>query len=248
MSRIYKIIRIQIIIFFLLLLAVALFSQETRQLAVDKPQAIADLKTVEGTALINAKWFVQPAHVHDKEFRLPGPQRGGGDALFLYPTGKAIKTHTLHPQIGSTDFETGFREIKPSQLEERQGTGLFSFVWYKIELTLPSTIGKLNTIGTTAVLEITVDDYSEIWVNGKQAQGFGQSGNGLISGYNTRNRVLLTNNAKPNEKFTIHVLGINGPVGHLPDNYIWIRSAFVDFYKDGLPTNLQWKDDGKIFV
>jgi gluconolactonase len=145
MSRIYKIIRIQIIIFFLLLLAVALFAQETRQLTVDKPLAVADLKTIEGAALINAKWFVQPAHVQDKEFRLPGPQQSGGDALLLYPTGKAVKTHTLHPQIGAADFETGFREIKSSQLEERQGTGLFSFVWYKIELTLPSTIGNLNT-------------------------------------------------------------------------------------------------------
>lgn len=245
---IYKIIQVQIILILLQLTGISLMAQETRHLTVDKPQAIADLKTNEGAALLQAKWYIQPTHVHEKEFRLPGPQQAGGDPLLLYPTGSNIKTHTLHPQFGAADFETNFHEIKPTQLENRQGTGLFSFVWYKIELMIPATIGKLNTNSITAVFEITVDDYSEIWVNGKLAQSFGQNGNGLISGYNTRNRVMLTNNAKPGEKFTIHVLGINGPLGHLPENYIWVRSAVIDFYKDGLPTNPQWKDDGKIFV
>lgn len=247
MIRIYSLLKLYLLLF-LLLAGMVLFAQENRQLAVDKPQAIADLKTETGAALLQAKWFVQPAHVQDKDFNLPGPQRGGGDALLLYPTGAGIKTNTLHPQIGAADLEAGFTAIKPAQLEERQGSGLLSFAWYKIELTIPTTIGKLNTAGTTAVFEITVDDYSEIWVNGKQATGFGQNGNGLISGYNTRNRVILAQHAKAGEKFIIHVLGINGPVGRLPENYIWVRNAVVDFYKDGLPVNPAWKDDGKVFV
>jgi gluconolactonase len=45
------------------------FAQEIRQLTVDKPQAIADLKTTEGAALVNAKWYVQPAHIEDAEFK-----------------------------------------------------------------------------------------------------------------------------------------------------------------------------------
>ncbi len=248
MSKIYTIIKIQVILIILLLIGILAFAQETRQLAVDKPQAIADLKTTEGSALVNAKWFVQNAHVEEKDFNLPGPQKGGGDILPLYPTGKEIKTHTLHPQITDADFENAFKEIKPTELETRQGTGLFSFVWYKTELTIPATIGKLNTTGTTAVFEIVVDDYSEIWVNGKQMQGFGHSGNGVISGFNSRNRVILTDNAKPGEKFSIAILGINGTVGKLPDNYIWIRNAVVDFYKDGLPTNKDWNDIGKIYT
>ena len=95
---------------------------------------------------------------------------------------------------------------------------------------------------------MVVDDYSEIWVNGQQMVGLGQTGNGLISGYNTRNRVVLTNNAKAGEKFVIYVLGINGPVGKLPDNYIWVRNAVVDFYRSGLPVNASWKDIGKIYT
>ena len=248
MSKIYDLLKIYALLLIMVLLAVAVSAQETRQLSVNKPQAIADLKSKEGALLVNAKWYVQEAHVQDKNFFLPGPQKGGGDALLLYPTGAAIKTNTLHPQIGAEDFESGFREISPTDLESRQGTGLFSFVWYKIDLTIPSTIGKLNTTGTTAVFEIVVDDYSEIWVNGKQMVGFGQSGNGLIAGYNTRNRVTLSDNAKPGEKFTIYVLGINGPVGKLPDNYIWVRNAVVDFYKEGLPVNPAWSDIGKIYA
>lgn len=248
MSKIYDLIKIYVLIIAGIVIALAASAQETRQLAANKPQAIADLKTNEGAALVNAKWFTQPAHVQDKDFNLPGPQKGGGDALPLYPTGASIKTHTLHPQVDAGDFENGFIEIKPADLESRQGTGLFSFVWYKIELTIPDVIGKLNTRGSTAVFEIVVDDYSEIWINGKQMVGFGQSGNGLISGYNTRNRVILTDNARAGDKFTIHVLGINGPVGKLPDNYIWVRNAVVDFYKDGLPTNNSWKDIGKIYT
>jgi gluconolactonase len=223
-------------------------AQETRQLSVDKPQAIADLRTENGAATVKAKWYVQPAHIAEKNFFLPGPQQGGGDALPLYPTGKAIQTHNLHPQIGAADFEKGFVEINPVELEKRQGSGLFSFVWYKVELSIPAVIGKLETKGTTAVFEIVVDDYSEIWVNGKQQVGFGQPGNGLISGYNTRNRVTLTDQAAPGEQFVIYVLGINGPVGKLPDNYIWVRNAVVDFYKSGLPVNTSWKDIGKIFT
>ena len=247
MVRIYTIIKIYALLLIALLIAAFAFSQETRQLAVDKPQAIADLRTIEGATLVNAKWYVQNAHITNKDFNLPGPQKGGGDALPLYPTGLGIKTHQLHPQINDPGFENDFIEIKPADLEARQGTGLFSFVWYKVDLTIPAAIGKLNTTGTTAVFEIVVDDYSEIWVNGKQMQGFGQTGNGVIAGYNTRNRVILTDNAKGGDKFSIAILGINGTIGKLPDNYIWVRNAVIDFYKE-LPANPQWKDIGKIYT
>jgi gluconolactonase len=97
------------------------------------------------------------------------------------------------------------------------------------------------------VFEIVVDDYSEIWVNGKQAQDFGQIGSGSVSGYNSRNRIVLTDNAKPGDHFSIAILGINGPIGKIPENYIWIRNAVVDFYKE-FPVNPSWKDIGKIYT
>jgi len=219
-------------------------AQESRQLAVDKPQAIADLRTNEGAALVNGKWYIQPAYIQQADFRSPGASVT--DAMPLYPTGMPIKTHTLYPQVGTAGFDSAFREIRPTDLEMREGMGLISFVWFKTELTIPANIGKLNTSGSTAIFEIVMDDYSEIWVNGKQMDGFGQNGEGPISGYNSRNRVILTENARPGDHFSIAILGINGPLGKIPDNYIWVRNAVVDFYKE-LPGNKDWKDIGKIY-
>ena len=246
MSKIYNFWKIYLLLIIALLAAVLLFSQETRQLSTGKPQAVADLKTIEGAALVNAGWYVQPAHIVDADFKLPGA--AANDVLMLYPTGAAVKTHGIHPQINAVDFDKNFMAIKPTSLEMREGTGLVSMAWYKVELTLPEKIGSLDIKGTTAVFEIVVDDYSEIWVNGKQMHGFGQTGNGVIAGYNTRNRVVLTDNAKPGDHFSIAVLGINGPLGMIPDNYIWVRNAVVDFYKEGIPVNASWKDIGKIYV
>ncbi|MFT3908140.1 MAG: SMP-30/gluconolactonase/LRE family protein [Ferruginibacter sp.] len=250
MIKIYSLVKIYIIVLLVLILSIvssALFAQETRQLAVDKPQSIADLRTTGGAALVDAKWYVQNAHITDVDFKAPG-NGANGDPLLLYPTGATIKTNQLHPQIGAADFDKAFTAIKPTELESRQGTGLLSFVWYKVDVTIPQTIGKFNATGSTAVFEIVMDDYSEIWVNGEQMQGFGQNGNGVISGYNTRNRVILSNDIKAGDHFSIAILGINGTIGKLPGNYIWVRNAVIDFYKDGLPTNNSWKDVGKIFT
>ena len=245
MSKLYTLLKFYILLLVLIGVSIAIFAQETRQLAVDKPQAIADLKTSGGASLVSAKWFVQNGDIVNVDFKAPGPYPA--DLLALYPTGSTIRTHQLRPQIGSPGFDKAFKEIKPTELESRQGTGLFSFVWYKLEVTVPETIGKLNTKGTTAVFEIVMDDYSEIWVNGKQSQAFGQIGNGLIAGYNARNRVVLSNNLQPGQQFSIDILGINGAIGKLPDNYIWVRNAVVDFYKE-LPSNNAWKDIGKIYA
>ncbi|MEO6722730.1 MAG: hypothetical protein ABIN67_20340, partial [Ferruginibacter sp.] len=141
MIRIYKLMAIQLLLLIILLLAAIItFSQESRQLAVDKPAAIADLKTLAGASLVNAKWFVQNAHVVDAGFKAPGPGING-DPLPLYATGTTIKTHAIHPQIGMANFDAGFTPIAADALERRQGTGLFSFVWYKVELIVPTVIG-----------------------------------------------------------------------------------------------------------
>ena len=226
-------------------LVMVLCAQETRQLAVDKPQAIADLKTEEGAALVNAHWFVQPAHIVNADFKLPGAS--ASDFALLYPTGATVKTHTIQPQVNAADFDKQFMPVKPTSLEMREGMGLVSLAWYKVDVTIPESIGKIATAGAIAVFEIVVDDYSEIWVNGKQSHGFGQAGNGVIAGYNTRNRVVLTDHAKPGDHFSIAILGINGPLGMIPDNYIWVRNAVIDFYKEW-PVAAGWKDIGKIYT
>ena len=78
-------------------------AQEIRMLSVDKPQAVADLKTTDGAQLLQGSWFVQPANVAEAPFNKPGAS--ASDALKLYPTGMKIKTHTIRPQVTDVDFD-----------------------------------------------------------------------------------------------------------------------------------------------
>lgn len=127
----------------------------------------------------------------------------------------------------------------------RRGSGLLSFNWYRLNVTIPEKVGEMSTTGATVVFEIVMDDYSEIWVNGKLNKTFGQAGNGVASGWNARNRVFLTNNARPGEVFQLAILGTNGPIADLPENYIWVRSATLDFYK-AYPSNPAWQGLGEV--
>jgi hypothetical protein len=45
--------------------------------------------------------------------------------------------------------------------------------------------------------EIVVDDYAEVWVNGKAAFVLGQNGGSVAAGWNAPNRVVLTRRAAP---------------------------------------------------
>src|SRR5439155_8892 len=78
--------------------------------------------------------------------------------------------------------------------------------------------------------DVVVDDYSAVWVNGKAPFVLGQNGGSVAAGWNAPNRVVLTRDAQPGQKFQIAVFGINGPVSTHPDTYIWVRSATLDFY------------------
>ena len=212
---------LQIIGIFLLF---PLWSQESRQLAIGQPDAIVDLRTEKGIQLVKTDWRYKHAEIVKADFRAPGPS--GEDALLLYPTGKKIKTYDLKPKAGVAGYDdSNWEIIAPTSLEKRRGPGLLSFCWYRLNLTIPEKVGDLHTKGATIVFEIVVDDYSEVWVNGKLNKQFGQAGSGVISGFNTRQRVFLTKNAQVGEQFQIAIFAANGPLSHLPDNYIWIRSA-----------------------
>jgi gluconolactonase len=59
----------------------------------------------------------------------------------------------------------------------------------------------------------------------------GQTGGQLIKGFNSPNRVVLGRDVRPGQRFQIAVFGVNGPLSAPPGNFIWIRSATIDFYK-----------------
>ena len=189
-----------------------------------RPDAIIDLATRDGVALVQGTWRYADTRIVETDFRAPGPD--------LRPAGAAIKTYDYAPHAGAADFDdSGWAVIPADTLEGRRGAGKLSFNWYRIKLTIPQKVGRLDPTGSTVVFEVVVDDYAEVWVDGRLARRLGQVGGSLIGGFNAPNRVVLTRDARPGQQIQIAVFGANGPLSDPPSNFIWIRSATLDFHK-----------------
>ncbi|HEX6891023.1 MAG TPA: SMP-30/gluconolactonase/LRE family protein, partial [Chryseolinea sp.] len=149
-----------------LLFSASVLAQESVELSLKKPDAIVDLRTKEGVGYVKAEWRYSDAQIVDRDFKAPGAS--ADDKLALYPTGKSIRTHDIFPKAGAKDFDDSRWEIlDPSSLELRRGTGLLSFSWYRINVTLPEKLGNFSVEGSTVVFEIVMDDYAEIVVDGQ---------------------------------------------------------------------------------
>jgi gluconolactonase len=188
-----------------------------------KPEAIVDLRTAEGVALVQGVWRYSDARIVEVDFNAAGAD--------MKPSGPPIRTHDVEPKAGAAGFDDSAWEVlDPTTLEARRSTGRLAFNWYRTKVTVPAKVGFFDPTGSTLVFEIVVDDYAEVWVDGKLHYPFGQSGGAVIKGYNAPNRVVLGHNVQPGQQFQIAVFGINGPLSNPPANYIWIRSAALDFY------------------
>lgn len=187
------------------------------------PDAVIDLRTTEGAARVNAQWRYSDTHIHEIDHKSVGPD--------LKASGEANKTFDFAPDARGTEFDDSKWEVIPADsLEQRRGNGRLSFNWYRLNVTMPEKVAGFDTRGATVVFEIVLDDYAEVWVDGKAPFVLGQNGGAVAAGWNAPNRVVLTRDARPGQKIQIAVLGINGPVSTHPDTYIWVRSATLDFY------------------
>jgi len=187
------------------------------------PDAIVDLQTLEGAALAGGQWRYCDTRVHETSFVAVGPDLG--------PSGPANRTYEVVPHAQAADFDdTAWIALAPPDTQRRLSTGRVCFNWYRITVTLPERVGDLDVAGATVVFETVVDDYAEVWVNGSQPLTLGDVGGHVVGGFNTPNRVVLTPAARPGQRFTIAVFGINGPISASPANYIWMRTATLDFY------------------
>lgn len=189
-----------------------------------RPDAIVDLKTDEGIALVKGQWRYHNVKVIDVDHQSPGAD--------LAPSGPPNRTQDIDIHAGAADFDDStWEQIRPAQLEERRSTGRLCFNWYRTSVTIPDKIGSFDPTGATVVFEVAIDDYAEIWIDGKLPLVLGQPGGHLIKGFNAPNRVVLTKNARPGQRIQLAVFGINGPLSNPPGNFIWVRSATLDFYK-----------------
>src|SRR5215470_7314707 len=197
-----------------------------------RPDATVDLRTKEGTQFVQGMWRYSDVKIVEVDARGPGPD--------LKPSGASIRTYDYEPHAGSANFDDSrWQMLDPATLDARRAGGKVCFNWYRINVTLPDKVAGLAVSGSTVSFEIVIDDYAEIWVNGELPTVLGQSGGQVVKGWNAPNKVILTRKAQPGQKFQIAVFGFNGPVSKSPMNFIWVKSATLDFYKPGNGTGIQ---------
>jgi gluconolactonase len=191
-----------------------------------RPDAIIDLQTEAGAALVGGTWRYSDAEVREIDF-----VEVGSASDPLGPGDRPTRTYDVVPHAEGVDFDdSGWRVLEPEETMLRLGHGRVGFNWYRIEITIPDRIGDLDPTGATAIFEIVIDDYAEVWVNGDLPLALGTAGGQVAGGFNVPNRVLLSRDVRPGQRFQIAVFGINGPISASPHNYIWMRSATIDLY------------------
>jgi len=188
-----------------------------------KPIATIDLASDAGVAVVKGSWRYSDARIVETTFRAP-------DAMGQ-PTGREWTTNDIVPHAGLTDFDdSNWRRIEPTTLAARRGTGRVSFNWYRINLTIPDTLGGFDPTGSSVWFETRLDDYAEVWVDGEIGRQSGQSGGSVVAGWNAPNRLLIARAAKPGQHIQLAIFGMNGPISDAPTNYIFIHEAELQFF------------------
>ncbi|HYB98738.1 MAG TPA: SMP-30/gluconolactonase/LRE family protein [Candidatus Limnocylindrales bacterium] len=187
------------------------------------PDAAVDLSDPAALAVVGGEWRYADAAIEVVAHRSVGAD--------LKASGAANRTHDISPRAGTAGFDdSGWPVIEPQTLLQRRGNGRLSFGWYRLRVTLPGHVARHAVAGSTVVLEVVADDYAEVWVDGELPAAVGQSGGSVIAGFNTANRVVLTRDARPGQTMTAAIFVANGPLSDPPANFVWLRSATLEFY------------------
>ncbi len=152
-----------ITIVFATLLSVAAFGQDVPS---GKPTAQIDLTKDDGVKLFQGQWRYSDTRIVETEFL-----SAGSDGQ---PSGPSVKTYDYEPHAGGVDFDDSkWEKVPPSELSKRRGNGKLSFNWYRTTLTVPESVNGISTAGSTIVLQIAIDDYAEVWVDGELTRFLG---------------------------------------------------------------------------
>jgi gluconolactonase len=168
-----------------------------------------DLRTKAGTDAVRGEW-----RYHDvKIIEVTGKNKDGSPN----------KTYSYEPKAKGSDFDdSGWEVIAPETLRNARSTGQICFCWYRIKLTLPP-----EAEGKSVFFQTTVDDYGEVWVDGKLPRKPGDTGGPIVAGFNYPNRVELKD-ARPGKSYQIAIFGINGPISDTPTNWIFLGPTFLE--------------------
>src|SRR5262245_61872699 len=88
----------------------------------------------------------------------------------------------------------------------RRSGGHTAFMWFRGLLTMPARIGDFDlSKPAVAVLNVLVDDYAEVWINGQMPRRSGYPSPATIQGLNMPNRVVLGTEVKAGDRFQLAV-------------------------------------------
>ena len=196
------------------------------ELLPGRPDAVVDLQAGDGVALVRGEWRYSDAEVREIDY-----VEVGSAADPLGPGDTPNRTYDVLPHAEAADYDDShWPVLAPGETMLRLGTGRVCFNWYRIAVEIPEQVGDFDPTGSTVVFETVLDDYAEVWVNGQLPLALGDAGGRVVGGFNAPNRVVLTQDARPGDRFQIAVFGMNGPISASPRNYIWMRTATLDFY------------------
>ena len=184
------------------------------------PTHTVDLMTQDGITAFGTQWKISDVKIVE----VPAIK----DAMPKYKT-----TYGIEPMAGAKGFDDSKWEvIDAKDLAARRTGGHVSFMWYRAHFTMPAKLGTFDlTAPAVAVLNVLVDDYAEVWVNGDVPRKSGYPAPATIQGHNIPNRVVLGTAVKAGDKFEVAVFGINGPISVAPANTVWFRQARMEFFR-----------------
>ena len=170
------------------------------------PRVALDLNTAEGRRLVKGQWRVAAGLV-------PGqPNEGLTAELRATPARLA-------------DYDDSGWEVC-GNVRESRSVG-FTFAWYRITVEVPERIGDVALAGSRVWFETNIDNYGEIWIDGKIDRS-----TAVIVGINAQHRVELSGSAVPGARHVIACLVLNGPLAE-PRGGIFMRYATLAFESPG---------------
>jgi hypothetical protein len=137
--------------------------------------------------------------------------------------GKPARTYNIEPKAFGPEFDDSkWERCDAPSVRQARGGGQVCFAWYRIKVAIPE-----EARGKLVFFQTTVDDYGEVWVDGKLPRNEGDSGGPVVAGFNRPNRLELKG-ATPGRVYQIAIFAINGPISAAPGNRIFLRETFLE--------------------
>ena len=137
------------------------------------------------------------------------------------PDGKPNKTYNIEPRADGAEFDDSKWEVvAPETLKGshvRPARSASAGIGSRSR-SRPKPRARRSSSQTT------VDDYGEIWVDGKLPRTPGKGGEAVVAGFNAPNRVELKD-PKPGKVYQIAVFAINGPISAAPSNWLFLNNT-----------------------